>query len=326
MLEDEENVDLSPNICTNFRSENNGDNNKENLHNNVSRNLDNYSNNLDVVSALQNNVPNNSNNNLESPINDNKCEFYTRKENFSNNNCNVESLQIENLPNNNNTDDNKANLPNNNVNNDYGGTCTMFLDNLQQQSKTRKINNRKNSLNQQNSLNQDNDQRKLTENHIIKENSYEETEVSLRNGKKTCDDVQSNRGSICPQQRYSIYSRDDDYFVDVQNGIEIKSIFTSTSFYLLSLSFFLFIYLFFNGKLIHFLSVDFPTVFKRGLLYKGIYWPSLTNSFQCKHLELAYLRYSHRQRQKSLIIVNIVDLCLKVSANRFKICDHFLNA
>ena len=48
-------------------------------------------------------------------------------------------------------------------------------------------------------------------------------------------------------------------------------------------------------------------------MYKGIYWPSLTNSFQCKHLELAYLRYSHRQRQKALIIVNIVDLLLKAA-------------
>ncbi|XP_063922796.1 adenylate cyclase type 8-like isoform X4 [Zophobas morio] len=58
---------------------------------------------------------------------------------------------------------------------------------------------------------------------------------------------------------------------------------------------------------------DFASVFKRGLMYKGIYWPSLTNSFQCKHLELAYLRYSHRQRQKALIIVNIVDLLLKAA-------------
>lgn len=48
-------------------------------------------------------------------------------------------------------------------------------------------------------------------------------------------------------------------------------------------------------------------------MYKGIYWPSLTNSFQDCHLELAYLRYSHRQRQKSLIIVNVVDFLLKVS-------------
>ncbi|CAG9864998.1 unnamed protein product [Phyllotreta striolata] len=59
-------------------------------------------------------------------------------------------------------------------------------------------------------------------------------------------------------------------------------------------------------------KADFATVFKRGLMYKGIYWPSLTNSFHCKHLEMAYLRYSHRQRQKALIIVNIVDLLLKI--------------
>ncbi|XP_019763467.2 adenylate cyclase type 8 isoform X2 [Dendroctonus ponderosae] len=58
---------------------------------------------------------------------------------------------------------------------------------------------------------------------------------------------------------------------------------------------------------------DFASLFKKGLMYKGIYWPSLTNSFQCNHLELAYLRYSHRQRQKALIIVNIVDLLLKVA-------------
>nr|XP_023015323.1 adenylate cyclase type 8-like [Leptinotarsa decemlineata] len=60
-------------------------------------------------------------------------------------------------------------------------------------------------------------------------------------------------------------------------------------------------------------KADFATLFKRGMMYKGIYWPSLTNSFHCKHLELAYLRYSHRQRQKSLIIVNIVDLLLKIT-------------
>lgn len=48
-------------------------------------------------------------------------------------------------------------------------------------------------------------------------------------------------------------------------------------------------------------------------MYKGIYWPGLTNSFHHKHLEVAYLRYSHRQRQKALIMVNVVDLLLKVS-------------
>lgn len=47
-------------------------------------------------------------------------------------------------------------------------------------------------------------------------------------------------------------------------------------------------------------------------MYKGIYLPSSTNSFNDSHLELSYLRYSHRQRQKSLILVNIVDLFLKV--------------
>uniref|UniRef100_A0A1B6DLF8 adenylate cyclase n=1 Tax=Clastoptera arizonana TaxID=38151 RepID=A0A1B6DLF8_9HEMI len=52
-------------------------------------------------------------------------------------------------------------------------------------------------------------------------------------------------------------------------------------------------------------------VFKRGVMYKGIYWPSLTNSFREHHLELSYQRYSHRQRQKSLIIVNAVDMILK---------------
>lgn len=63
---------------------------------------------------------------------------------------------------------------------------------------------------------------------------------------------------------------------------------------------------------------DFDTVFKKGNTYKGIYWPCLTNSFHHKHLELAYLRYSHRQRQKALIIVNLVDLLLKVSKCQLK--------
>lgn len=54
-------------------------------------------------------------------------------------------------------------------------------------------------------------------------------------------------------------------------------------------------------------------VFKKGLLYKGIFLPSLTNSFHSKQLETSYLLYSNRQRQKSLIMLNIVDLSLKVS-------------
>lgn len=54
------------------------------------------------------------------------------------------------------------------------------------------------------------------------------------------------------------------------------------------------------------------SAFKRGNVVKGILCPSLTNSFRAQSLERSYLTYSHRQRQKSLIIVNIVDLILKI--------------
>ncbi|XP_029674751.1 adenylyl cyclase 78C isoform X1 [Formica exsecta] len=54
-------------------------------------------------------------------------------------------------------------------------------------------------------------------------------------------------------------------------------------------------------------------VFKKGVLYKGIFLPSLTNSFHNKHLETSYLLYSNRQRQKSLITLNIVDFGLKIT-------------
>ncbi|XP_033339591.2 adenylyl cyclase 78C isoform X1 [Megalopta genalis] len=53
-------------------------------------------------------------------------------------------------------------------------------------------------------------------------------------------------------------------------------------------------------------------VFKKGVLYKGIFCPSLSNSFHSKKLETSYLHYSNRQRQKSLIMLNIVDLSLKI--------------
>ncbi|XP_075980585.1 adenylyl cyclase 78C isoform X3 [Anticarsia gemmatalis] len=46
--------------------------------------------------------------------------------------------------------------------------------------------------------------------------------------------------------------------------------------------------------------------------YRGIYCPSITNSFKNPAVEISYQRYSQRQRQKSLIIVNVVDLALKV--------------
>ncbi|XP_054014639.1 adenylyl cyclase 78C-like isoform X1 [Hylaeus anthracinus] len=55
-----------------------------------------------------------------------------------------------------------------------------------------------------------------------------------------------------------------------------------------------------------------PDVFKKGVLYKGIFCPSLSNSFHSKQLEISYLHYSNRQRQKSLIMLNIVDLSLKM--------------
>ncbi|XP_070498799.1 adenylyl cyclase 78C-like isoform X2 [Chironomus tepperi] len=51
--------------------------------------------------------------------------------------------------------------------------------------------------------------------------------------------------------------------------------------------------------------------FKKGNVVRGILCPSLTNSFRAASLERSYLTYSHRQRQKSLIIVNAVDLVLK---------------
>lgn len=61
-----------------------------------------------------------------------------------------------------------------------------------------------------------------------------------------------------------------------------------------------------------FVSAEYTgPVFKKGIVYKGIYCPSLTNSFREPSLELSYQRYSHRQRQKSLIIVNFVDMTLK---------------
>nr|XP_034824113.1 adenylyl cyclase 78C-like [Maniola hyperantus] len=54
------------------------------------------------------------------------------------------------------------------------------------------------------------------------------------------------------------------------------------------------------------------SILRTGRYYKGIYWPSLTNSFKDETVELSYQRYSRRQRQKSLIMVNVVDLALKI--------------
>ena len=47
------------------------------------------------------------------------------------------------------------------------------------------------------------------------------------------------------------------------------------------------------------------------MVYRGIYLPSLSGKLQDERLELAYQRYAHRQRQKSLMLVNSADLLLK---------------
>lgn len=58
----------------------------------------------------------------------------------------------------------------------------------------------------------------------------------------------------------------------------------------------------------------FPLFFccRRGVVYRGIYLPSLSGKLQDERLEVAYQKYAHRQRQKSLMLVNSADLCLKV--------------
>jgi hypothetical protein len=54
------------------------------------------------------------------------------------------------------------------------------------------------------------------------------------------------------------------------------------------------------------------------VVYGGLYLPSLQNGlsgrFENQPLESAYQRYSHRQRQKSFIVVNGVDVALKIIA------------
>ncbi|XP_071744733.1 adenylyl cyclase 78C isoform X2 [Lepeophtheirus salmonis] len=53
-------------------------------------------------------------------------------------------------------------------------------------------------------------------------------------------------------------------------------------------------------------------IFRRGLVYRGIYFPSLSGKLQDEALELAYQRYAQRQRQKSLLLVNFADFILKI--------------
>ncbi|XP_061708848.1 adenylyl cyclase 78C-like isoform X3 [Cydia pomonella] len=56
--------------------------------------------------------------------------------------------------------------------------------------------------------------------------------------------------------------------------------------------------------------------------YKGIYLPSISNSFTHEGVELSYQRYSRRQRQKSLIMVNVVDFLLKISLSVIYLATH----
>ncbi len=53
-------------------------------------------------------------------------------------------------------------------------------------------------------------------------------------------------------------------------------------------------------------------IHRRGIVYRGIYLPSLSGKLQDERLEFAYLRYAHRQRQKSLMLVNSADIMLKI--------------
>ena len=53
-------------------------------------------------------------------------------------------------------------------------------------------------------------------------------------------------------------------------------------------------------------------VFQRGKVFYGIYLPSLSGRLQDPKLEDAYQKYSHRQRQKALVLVNLSDLLLKL--------------
>ncbi|XP_064480130.1 adenylate cyclase type 8-like isoform X2 [Ornithodoros turicata] len=53
--------------------------------------------------------------------------------------------------------------------------------------------------------------------------------------------------------------------------------------------------------------------FKQDFTCRGFTFPRLTNSFKEKKLEQAYQRYSHRQRQRALVMVNVIDIFLKVA-------------
>ena len=64
----------------------------------------------------------------------------------------------------------------------------------------------------------------------------------------------------------------------------------------------------FDPKYINFYQFHY----RRGLVYRGIYLPSLGGKLQDERLEFAYLRYAHRQRQKTLMLVNLADIYVKI--------------
>ncbi|KAH9634448.1 hypothetical protein HF086_008282 [Spodoptera exigua] len=45
---------------------------------------------------------------------------------------------------------------------------------------------------------------------------------------------------------------------------------------------------------------------------RGLYCPAISRKFENDAVELSYQRYSRTQRKKSLIVVNLVDLALKI--------------
>ena len=60
------------------------------------------------------------------------------------------------------------------------------------------------------------------------------------------------------------------------------------------------------------LTKDVRPMFRRGRKMYGIYLPSLSGRLDSPRLEAAYQKYSHRQRQKSVILVNMFDLLIKI--------------
>ncbi|XP_047739850.1 uncharacterized protein LOC108672252 [Hyalella azteca] len=53
-------------------------------------------------------------------------------------------------------------------------------------------------------------------------------------------------------------------------------------------------------------------IFNRGTVWRGIYVPTLSNRFSDAQLERSYQLYSERQRQRALIVVNGLDLVMKL--------------